>query len=121
MNIFKSFGSRLRIRGHGRWHVAASLFLVAIVLFGTAQPHPAHASEGAEPSFIEIPFAPPTDTPLRYRLVSERNADGDTMTRIFEQELQFRVAASGYELTVTTLSMSDGNITVTAEAALTNP
>lgn len=121
MNIFRFFAAGHRIRGLGCHHAPAAMFLTAMALFTTAPSYPAHASENPDAPYIEIPFDPPTDAPLRYRLVNERIADGKTRTGILDQELRYRPTQDGYELTITTLSMSDGDHVITPQTVVDNP
>src|SRR5690606_21155197 len=97
------------------------LFLAALVALVMTQPSAAQGPKSERPLLIEVTFAPPVDAPLRYRLVNNRIADGKTRTAIVEQELRFQSLGDGYELTITTLSMSDGKFTVTPTTAMLNP
>ncbi|WP_086607734.1 hypothetical protein [Erythrobacter donghaensis] len=55
---------------------------------------------------LTIPFAPPLDTPLTYRLRFERKrASGDSVVE-FDQRLTFAKTETGYDLTLKALSLS---------------
>jgi hypothetical protein len=88
-----------------------AVLLAAALCLGLAAPAPAQEASpvtaaDATGEAITIPFAPPLDTPIAYRLRFERKrATGDSAME-FDQRLTFVRAEGGYALTVETLSFN---------------
>lgn len=88
-----------------------AMMLAAALCMGATAPAMAQEASSAAASettgeAITIPFAPPLDTPLAYRLRFERKrATGDSAME-FDQRLTFVRAEGGYALTVETLSFN---------------
>ncbi|UYV14973.1 hypothetical protein [Porphyrobacter sp. ULC335] len=83
------------------------LLLCAALWFGTAATVLAKdpPAKTAAPETITIPFAPPIDAPLTYRLRFERKREsGDSVIEV-DQRLTFAKTESGYALTLEPLSI----------------
>jgi hypothetical protein len=90
--------------------------LLAALAFGLSAPSMGQEAEPAPPSprvvssteVVTIPFAPPLDTPLAYRLRFERKrSGGDTVVEV-DQRLTFTRHEGGYVLTLEQLAIAMG-------------
>ena len=72
----------------------------------TAAKEAAAPAEAASAETILIPFDPPTDTPLAYRLRFERSNTGGTTAIEIEQRLTFARIDGGFALTIEQLAIN---------------
>ena len=68
----------------------------------------------AAPATLTIPFAPPLDADLRYRVTVEKARSGKAVAQTVVQTLRFAKSADGYVLTVTITGFELGGETLSA-------
>jgi hypothetical protein len=93
-----------------------AVFAAGLAALVSLQPFPARAAP--DDSVLEIPFDPPVNVPLRYRIITEKESDEKTSRATAEQELIFRRVGKGYEVSISTLTISDGTTTLTPDTPL---
>jgi hypothetical protein len=104
----------MTMRDARRWTLLGVITLAIGSVAGSAVAAPAGVAAQATPKTLTVPFAPPTDVDLRYRVRLDRPLGGRPNTWIRDQTLRFAHAGTGYILTLTTTAVSDGGKMVRA-------
>ena len=95
------------MRNAGRRTLLGAITLAIGLVASNAVATPAGVAAQATPKTLTIPFAPPTDVDLHYRVMFDRPLGGTPNTWIRDQTLRFAHAGTGYILTITTTAVSE--------------
>ncbi|MFA6113049.1 MAG: hypothetical protein WC729_03635 [Sphingomonas sp.] len=97
----------------------APLLALALCILAPSPHAAANAQTPAAvaPDTLKVPFAPPLDTDLRYRVTSEKTRSGKRVAQTVLQNLRFAKSVDGYVLTIATTGFELGGKTF----AVTDP
>jgi|GEM_PF-4101916 len=85
-----------------------SLAVAAVAAFLLHGPSPVGAQEGAGGT-LTVPFDPPLDMPLRFRMIRSVNEAGRHSEVVSEQSVVFSEISDGHIVTVTTLAVEEAD------------